>query len=138
MRLIYVANNFTAYVQLLGLFVGDHTLGGGQHGNAQAVEDAGHGGYIGVLAQTGGAHALDALDSGGFGLRVVLEGDFDGVDGAGLHYLVAEDVALFAQNLGDGELHVGSGDFHHFLTGEVSVTDSGQEICNGISHFFVF
>ena len=52
LRLIYVANNFTADAKLFGLLVGDDALGGGKHGDSESVEDARHALYISVLAQT--------------------------------------------------------------------------------------
>ena len=69
---------------------------------------------------------------------MILERDLDGIERGALDDLVGEDVALLAQNLGEVQLHGGSGDLDDLLTGKVSVTDSGQKICNRISHFFVF
>ena len=134
-RLINIAYDLTADILLFGFFVRDDSLRCGQDGDAESVQDAGHLIDADILTHTGSGNALNLLDSGHLGLRMVLKCDLDGVERLALDHLVAEDVALLAQDLGNGNLHLGGRDLDDLLTGAVSVANPGQVICNWISHF---
>ena len=136
-RLINIAYDLTADVLLFGFLVGDDSLRCGEDGDAESVQDAGHLIDADILAHTGSGDALNLLDSGHLGLRMVLKCDLDGVERLALDHLVAEDVALLAQDLGNGNLHLGGRDLDDLLTCEIRVADPGQIICNWISHCFV-
>ena len=66
---------------------------------------------------------------------MILQSDLDGVVRGTLDYLVAEDVTLLAQDLGNGNLHLGGWDLYDLLPCQISVADPGKIICNWISHF---
>ena len=69
---------------------------------------------------------------------MVLQSDFDGIERGALNHLVAEDIALLAQDLGDGDLHLGGRNFHDLLAGHIGVADPGEIICDRISHIVYF
>ena len=69
---------------------------------------------------------------------MVLEGEFDGVVWCSLNHLVAEDIAFLAEDLGNCDLHLGRRDLNNLLSGHIGVADSGEIICNWISHILFF
>ena len=52
--------------------------------------------------------------------------------GTVFHQLESLDITLVQQNLGNGLLHVGSGDVDGVVLGVVRVADAGEHIRNGI------
>src|SRR5512143_1315507 len=55
-----LAQDLAAHAQLAGTCAGHDAFGSGQDGHAQAGQDPGDVGLLGVDAAAGGAHALDA------------------------------------------------------------------------------
>ena len=123
-------------MQLASLLVGHNTLGGGDDGHAQALENLGQLLSAGVDPQAGLGDALQAGQSGLL-LRQVLQGDVNDALIAVVHQREGLDVALVQQNLRNGLLQVGSGDIHSVVLSRVGVPDTGQHICYGIGDLHV-
>src|SRR5512139_1729751 len=109
-----------------------HTTRGGNNRNAQAIHDARQVLCALVDAQTGLAHALDALDHGT--PRVILELQLK----LGLACLATDgeavDVALVLQHLGDRHFDLrGRHRDGHFFD-RLRITDAGQHVRDGITH----
>src|SRR5437762_1344273 len=94
------ANEFAAKLLATGVLVFEETLGSGNDGDAQAVEDAGNIGVAGVEAAAGGGRTLEAGEDRG--AVDVFHGDDDGLVpvlvGAGGH---VADVALGLEDVGE-------------------------------------
>src|SRR5699024_5911431 len=84
--------------------------------------------------QAGLGHAAQAGDDLLLAGVVVLQGHVDHTLGAVVHQLESLDVALVQQDLGNGLLHVGSGDVDGVMLGVVRVADTGEHIRNGIGN----
>ena len=124
--------DFAADMELTGLLVGHDALGCGHDGDTQAAQHPGQLLGAGIHAQAGLGHPAQVGDDLLLAGLDVLQGDADDALGPVADGLEVLDIALVQQNLGDGLLHVGSGDIHGVMLGVVRVADAGEHIRNGI------
>src|SRR5690349_3076076 len=127
-----VAQHFATDTGSTCLAVRHHALRRGHDRHAQAVHDLGNGGAALVDAQAGAAHALDTLDHRTAGVVLQVDQEF-GLAVLALH-LEAVDVTLVLQHLGDGDLHFGRRHAHGSLGDHLRVTDTRQQVGDGITH----
>src|SRR5690625_2217991 len=126
------AQDFTADALLARLRIGHDALGGGNDGDAQAVEDLRQVALAAVLAQARAREALHVLDDGlAF---VVLELDLELALGAVLDHAEVGDVPFILQHAGDGRLHAGRGHLHRRLANCGGIAHAHQHVGDGISH----
>ena len=123
-------------MQLASLLIGHNTLGSGNDGDTQALQDAGQLLGASIDAQTGLRNAAQAGNNLLL-LSQVLQGDVDDALVAIVNDGVGLDVALVQQDLSNSLLQVGSRNINSFVLCRVSVPDSGQHICYGIGDLHV-
>ena len=120
---------------LAGFFVRHQTMGSGNDGDAEAVNDAWQ--FIGraVFAQTRLAHAGQLPDDRLARSRVVFQRNFDDAMAAladPVIKFVLQDITLVVEYLGDAFFDAGSRDLHYFVTRHLCIATSGPIICNRI------
>ena len=109
------------------LLVGHASLGCGNDGDTQALEDAGQLIGAGVNPQAGLGHAAQAGDD----LPLpgeVLEGNAESALGAVLDDLEGLEMALIQEQLGAGLLPVGSMPADPRVLGRLRIPDTGQHL----------
>lgn len=113
-----------------GLFVGEKTQGGGDDGDTGSGEGPGNIGNTSVATNTWFANALDRGQNR-FTFGGVVEGELEGGRFAVLLGQVFE-VAGFDENLSKRFANAGTLDGDDRLLGEVTVSDGGKKVCDGI------
>src|SRR5690606_5768770 len=126
------AQDFAADALLARLRVGHDALGGGNDGDAEAVEDLGQRVLAAVLAQARARHALQGLDHRL--ALVVLQGDLQFGLGAFLGDAGVDDVTLALEDVGDRDLGLGGRHLHRRLADRGRILDADQHVGDGISH----
>jgi len=116
-----------------GLGIGHDALGGGDDGNAQAIQDLGQRFFAAILAQTGARDALEGFDHRA--ALIILERDlklglvvFERIDAQ------IGNIAFVLEDLGDSHFDIGSGQFHRRFADRSRIFDADKQISDGISH----
>src|SRR5262249_28874666 len=136
-----VGEDFPAYSTLGGLPVGQQTGRGRDDGDAQATEDLGQCGRLGVDPQTRLGYATHTGDAA-LPVRAVLQVDGELVERAAAALDVADvpagDVALLLEDLGDVHLQPRVRQHHLVVVRRVGVTQPRQEVRDRVCHCHCF
>src|SRR6266545_4275020 len=128
-----VGEDFAAHAVPLGLTVGLETRGRRDDRDAEATENVRQFGRFCVDPQAGLGHAPEAGDAA-LTVGAVLELDDQVLVLLARLVAVARDVALTLEDLGDVRLDLRVGKHDLVVVRRVRVTQTGQEVCDGVGH----
>jgi hypothetical protein len=125
----YEGENFAAYVSLSSLLICHNTLRSGNDSDTETIHNSGHILTVGVDTETGLGNSLKTVNYLNLA-GSVLESNSDDTLLAVLNDLVVLDVTFLEKDLSDGLLKVGCGNVYRFMLCIISVSNSGEHICN--------
>src|SRR5688500_17178375 len=135
-----VGEDFAAHALLVRLAVGQQSLRRRDDRDAEATEDLGQVGALGVDAQAGLADAAHARD-GALPVAAVLERHGQRLADGGLALgaavvgdVVGGGVTLLLEGLREAGLHLAVGHRHHVVVRLVGVAQTREHVCDRVSH----
>ena len=129
------AEDLAAHVALARLAVGHEPLAGRDHGHAEPAEDPRDLGGLAVDAQARLGHPAEAGDHASpFGRVLHLDRQHAAGPLGVVGHLVALDVALLVEDVGEGFLHLGARHADVVVHGDVGVPDAREHVGDGVGH----